>query len=130
MLTKIGGKEISFNIFSISSIKFSYSYSPSNFISFMAYNDSKLCNILTAQYLHRRLCKHNVTVVSCHPGNLVYTNLQRYWWLLRVLYFLFSPFTKSAVRYKIRLNSFELKIDFLKFKEPRSFNSNILCCYR
>ncbi|KAH9529448.1 hypothetical protein DERF_003333 [Dermatophagoides farinae] len=69
---------------------------PSNFISFMAYNDSKLCNILTAQYLHRRLCKHNVTVVSCHPGNLVYTNLQRYWWLLRVLYFLFSPFTKSA----------------------------------
>ncbi|KAH7642251.1 short chain dehydrogenase-like protein [Dermatophagoides farinae] len=71
-------------------------WSPSNFISFMAYNDSKLCNILTAQYLHRRLCKHNVTVVSCHPGNLVYTNLQRYWWLLRVLYFLFSPFTKSA----------------------------------
>ncbi|XP_075677072.1 WW domain-containing oxidoreductase isoform X1 [Dermatophagoides pteronyssinus] len=71
-------------------------WSPSNFISFMAYNDSKLCNILTTQYLNRRLGKQNVTVLSCHPGNLVNTYLQRYWWPLRLLYFLVSPFTKSA----------------------------------
>ncbi|OTF69913.1 short chain dehydrogenase-like protein [Euroglyphus maynei] len=62
----------------------------------MAYNDSKLCNILTALYLRNRLGKHNVTVLSCHPGNLVNTYLQRYWWPLRLLYFLVSPFTKSA----------------------------------
>lgn len=63
----------------------------------MAYNDSKLFNILFANELHRRLYKHNVTVLSCHPGNLVYTNLQRYWWPLRLIYFLARPFTKGSV---------------------------------
>lgn len=71
-------------------------WSSSNFVSFMAYNDSKLFNILFANELHRRLYKHNITVLSCHPGNMVFTNLQRYWWLLRLVYFLARPFTKGS----------------------------------
>lgn len=65
----------------------------------MAYNDSKLFNILLANKLHRSLGRYNISVVSCHPGNMVYTSLQRNWWLLRLLYFIVRPFTKSAVRF-------------------------------
>lgn len=49
-----------------------------------------------ANELQRRLEQHNVTAVSCHPGNLVYTNIQRYWWPLRLVYRLAQPFTKTA----------------------------------
>lgn len=62
----------------------------------MAYNDSKLFNTIMANELHRRLAQYNVTALSCHPGNLVYTNIQRYWWPLQLLYLLAKPFTKTA----------------------------------
>lgn len=74
-----------------------HEWTSSNFIAFMAYNDSKLLNLLFANELHRRLYKDNITVLSCHPGNLVFTNLQRNWWPLRLLYLLARPFTKSSV---------------------------------
>ncbi|KAI7697774.1 hypothetical protein SSS_01115 [Sarcoptes scabiei] len=71
-------------------------WNPRRYISFMAYNDSKLCNILFAKYLQKRLIDSHVSVVSCHPGNFVQTEIKRYWWLLRILYFLVKPFTKTA----------------------------------
>lgn len=49
-----------------------------------------------ANELQGRLKDANVIVVSCHPGNLVYTNLQQHWWPLRLLYWLAWPFTKSV----------------------------------
>ncbi|XP_078041246.1 WW domain-containing oxidoreductase isoform X1 [Augochlora pura] len=58
-----------------------------------AYNDSKLCNILFAQELAKRW--PTVSVFSCHPGNLVSSNLSRYSWMMRLLFMLVRPFTKS-----------------------------------
>ncbi|XP_015126762.1 WW domain-containing oxidoreductase isoform X2 [Diachasma alloeum] len=58
-----------------------------------SYNDSKLCNILFAQELARRW--PSVNVFSCHPGNMVSTELSRYSWLYRFLFALVRPFTKS-----------------------------------
>lgn len=58
-----------------------------------AYNDSKLCNILFAQELARRW--PSVSIFSCHPGNMVSSSLSRYSWILRFLFTLVRPFTKS-----------------------------------
>ncbi|XP_011311594.1 WW domain-containing oxidoreductase isoform X1 [Fopius arisanus] len=61
--------------------------------SMASYNDSKLCNILFAQELARRW--PSVSVFSCHPGNMVSTEISRYSWLYRFLFALVRPFTKS-----------------------------------
>ncbi|XP_011506541.1 PREDICTED: WW domain-containing oxidoreductase [Ceratosolen solmsi marchali] len=58
-----------------------------------AYNDSKLCNILFAQELARRW--PTVSIFSCHPGNMVSSDLSRYSWMYRFLFALVRPFTKS-----------------------------------
>ena len=60
-----------------------------------AYNNSKLCNILFAQELANRW--PSVNVFSCHPGNMVSSSLSRYSWILRILFMLVRPFTKSLV---------------------------------
>ncbi len=76
-------------------------FSPSsrNFVSLMAYNDSKLCNILFSNELNRRLSSHKVISNACHPGNMISTNISRNWWLMRALYATVRPFTKSLVSF-------------------------------
>ncbi|KAJ8680938.1 hypothetical protein QAD02_016725 [Eretmocerus hayati] len=58
-----------------------------------AYNNSKLCNILFAQELSRRW--PSVGILSCHPGNMVSSDLSRHSWIYRFLFALVRPFTKS-----------------------------------
>lgn len=63
--------------------------------SMMAYNNAKLCNVLFAKMLAKKLRDKGISVFVLHPGNLVSTSLSRYWWVVRVLFFLVRPFTKS-----------------------------------
>ncbi|CAG0886737.1 unnamed protein product, partial [Darwinula stevensoni] len=63
--------------------------------SMMAYNLSKLHNILFTNALNRRLAPHGVCCNAVHPGNLVYTELSRSSWFMRVLFFAGRPFTKT-----------------------------------
>ncbi|XP_050316166.1 WW domain-containing oxidoreductase [Anthonomus grandis grandis] len=60
-----------------------------------AYNNSKLCNVLFARQLALQLQERGISVFSCHPGNMVYSNLSKSWWLYRILFALARPFTKS-----------------------------------
>ncbi|XP_067002750.1 WW domain-containing oxidoreductase [Anabrus simplex] len=69
--------------------------SASQYWSMMAYNNSKLCNVLFATELGRRWEKKGICVNSLHPGNLVSSNLSRHWWFYRFLFALVRPFTKS-----------------------------------
>ncbi|OXB63427.1 hypothetical protein ASZ78_002408 [Callipepla squamata] len=61
----------------------------------LAYNRSKLCNILFSNELNRRLSPHGVTSNSVHPGNMIYSSIHRSWWLYTLLFTLARPFTKS-----------------------------------
>uniref|UniRef100_A0AAY4BKD6 WW domain-containing oxidoreductase n=1 Tax=Denticeps clupeoides TaxID=299321 RepID=A0AAY4BKD6_9TELE len=63
--------------------------------SMLAYNRAKLCNILFSNELNRRLSPHGVTSNAVHPGNMMYTNIHRSWWLMTLLFTLARPFTKS-----------------------------------
>lgn len=69
----------------------------SRFVPLMAYNDSKLCNVLFASQLNKRLSRHNVCSNSLHPGNMVSTGISRNWWFYRLLFAAVRPFTKSPV---------------------------------
>jgi len=66
-----------------------------NFWPMVQYNRTKLCNILFSNELNRRLCKYGVTCNSLHPGNLVFTSLPNSSYLLKLLYLIAKPFTKS-----------------------------------
>ncbi|XP_071036544.1 WW domain-containing oxidoreductase isoform X2 [Parasteatoda tepidariorum] len=68
---------------------------PDKFYSIMAYNDSKLCNILFSNELNRRLSSKGVFSNAVHPGNVVSSYLSRNWWFYRILFALIRPFTKS-----------------------------------
>ncbi|KRT82518.1 dehydrogenase, partial [Oryctes borbonicus] len=61
----------------------------------MAYNNSKLCNILFARYLAKKWQSDGISVFSLHPGNMVSSSLSRNWWLYRLLFAFVRPFTKS-----------------------------------
>ncbi|XP_055000978.1 WW domain-containing oxidoreductase isoform X3 [Sorex araneus] len=61
----------------------------------LAYNRSKLCNILFSNELHRRLAPRGVTCNAVHPGNMMYSAIHRGWWLYTLLFTLARPFTKS-----------------------------------
>nr|XP_033798018.1 WW domain-containing oxidoreductase isoform X2 [Geotrypetes seraphini] len=63
--------------------------------SMLAYNRSKLCNILFSNELNRRLSPHGVTSNALHPGNMMYSALHQSWWVYTVLFTLARPFTKS-----------------------------------
>ena len=76
-----------------------------------AYNNSKLCNILFAHELARRWS--TISVFSCHPGNLVSSNLARQSWLFRLLFAFVRPFTKSLVNNSILITNAE---DYFFFK--------------
>ncbi len=65
--------------------------------SIAAYNQSKLCMLLLAMELHRKLAKSAVSCFSVHPGNMVRTGISRHWWVWRILFALVSPFAKSPV---------------------------------
>ncbi|XP_074598109.1 WW domain-containing oxidoreductase-like isoform X2 [Brevipalpus obovatus] len=69
--------------------------SANRFVPIMAYNDSKLCMNLINRYLAQMYQNYNVTVHCLHPGNAIYTSLQRNWWFYRLGFFLIRPFTKS-----------------------------------
>ena len=70
---------------------------PSGYWDIMAYNNSKLCNVLFGVELHKRLGPRKIDVFSLHPGNLVSTSLPRRSCWLRLLFALVRPFTKSLV---------------------------------
>uniref|UniRef100_A0A8C3P317 WW domain-containing oxidoreductase n=1 Tax=Cyanoderma ruficeps TaxID=181631 RepID=A0A8C3P317_9PASS len=61
----------------------------------LAYNRSKLCNILFSNELNRRLSPHGVTSNSVHPGNMIYSSIHQNWWVYTLLFTLARPFTKS-----------------------------------
>ncbi|XP_072728490.1 WW domain-containing oxidoreductase isoform X5 [Ciconia boyciana] len=63
----------------------------------LAYNRSKLCNILFSNELNRRLSPHGVTSNSVHPGNMIYSSIHRNWWVYTLLFTLARPFTKSMI---------------------------------
>ncbi|XP_055683892.1 WW domain-containing oxidoreductase [Lutzomyia longipalpis] len=71
------------------------SVSESKYSSMMAYNNSKLCNVLFARELGKRWQNRGISVFVCHPGNLVSTSLSRHWWLFRLFFAIVRPFTKS-----------------------------------
>ncbi|KAF5279773.1 hypothetical protein FQR65_LT15272 [Abscondita terminalis] len=60
-----------------------------------AYNNSKLCNVLFARRLAKKLQHKGISVFSLHPGNMVSSDLSRHWWLYRFFFALVRPFTKS-----------------------------------
>nr|XP_016852696.1 PREDICTED: WW domain-containing oxidoreductase isoform X1 [Anolis carolinensis] len=61
----------------------------------LAYNRSKLCNILMSNELNRQLSPHGVTSNAVHPGNMMYSSLHQNWWVYTLLFSLARPFTKS-----------------------------------
>ncbi|KAF2881212.1 hypothetical protein ILUMI_24958 [Ignelater luminosus] len=61
----------------------------------VAYNNSKLCNVLFARLLAKNWQSEGILVSSLHPGNMVSTSLSRNWWLYRLFFALVRPFTKS-----------------------------------
>jgi len=65
------------------------------FIPMMAYNDSKLCNLLFTHQFNMRYRNHGINVNACHPGNMISSDLSRNWWFYRILFFFVRPFTKS-----------------------------------
>lgn len=67
----------------------------SKYWSMIAYNNAKLCNVLFAHELGRKLQRRGISVFVLHPGNMVSTGIQRYWWFYRLLFAVVRPFTKS-----------------------------------
>lgn len=67
----------------------------SKFWSMVQYNNGKLCNVLFAHELGRRLASKGISVFAVHPGNMVSTDLSRHFWLYRLLFAIVRPFTKS-----------------------------------
>ncbi|KOB74402.1 WW domain-containing oxidoreductase [Operophtera brumata] len=47
------------------------------------------------QVLSKEWASKGIHVNSLHPGNMVYTNLSKSWWLFRLAFLLVRPFTKS-----------------------------------
>ncbi|XP_028169074.1 WW domain-containing oxidoreductase isoform X2 [Ostrinia furnacalis] len=73
----------------------SLSMSREQYTSMMAYNNSKLFNVITAKVLSQEWKSKGIRVNSLHPGNMVFTNLSKSWWLFRLAFALVRPFTKS-----------------------------------
>lgn len=65
--------------------------------SIVAYNQSKLCNLLFSMELNRRLKPKGVTCNAVHPGNLIYTALSNNSWFYWLFFLMSRPFAKSSV---------------------------------
>ncbi|XP_043937522.1 WW domain-containing oxidoreductase-like [Protopterus annectens] len=63
----------------------------------LAYNRSKLCNILFSNELNRRSSPRGVTSNALHPGNMMYSSIHQNWWVYTLLFAFARPFTKSMV---------------------------------
>lgn len=61
----------------------------------VAYNQSKLCNLLFAFELNRRLSPYGVHCNAVNPGSLIHSKLKRHSYFLKLLFALSRPFTKS-----------------------------------
>jgi len=61
----------------------------------LAYNQSKLCNVLLSCELNYRLEKRGVTCNAVHPGNMISSHLPRNWWFYRFIFAMVRPFSKS-----------------------------------
>ncbi|XP_015837994.1 WW domain-containing oxidoreductase [Tribolium castaneum] len=68
---------------------------PAKYWDMTAYNNSKLCNVLFARLLAKKLQPLGISVFSLHPGNMVSSKLARNWWLYRIFFAFVRPFTKS-----------------------------------
>ncbi|XP_066205586.1 WW domain-containing oxidoreductase isoform X3 [Saccopteryx leptura] len=75
--------------------------SKNDYWAMLAYNRSKLCNILFSNELHRRLSPRGVTSNAVHPGNMMYSSIHRNWWVYTLLFTLARPFTKSMMDLKV-----------------------------
>ena len=64
------------------------------FTPIYAYNNSKLWSLMFAMEADVRW--RDVCCVAVHPGNMIYTNLSRHWWLYRLLFAAVRPFAKSV----------------------------------
>lgn len=64
--------------------------------SIVAYNQSKLCNLLFSMELNRRLKPKGVTCNAVHPGNLIYTALSKNSWFYWLFFLMARPFAKSS----------------------------------
>ena len=64
----------------------------------VAYNQSKLCNLLFAFELNRRLSKYGVFCNAVHPGNLIYSGLTKHSYIYQALYLMCRPFSKSTTQ--------------------------------
>ncbi|XP_068632667.1 WW domain-containing oxidoreductase isoform X2 [Battus philenor] len=65
------------------------------FSSMMAYNNSKLYMVIVSKILSEKWKEKGISVNSLHPGNMVYSNLSKTWWLYRLVFLIVRPFTKS-----------------------------------
>ncbi|RMX45186.1 hypothetical protein pdam_00022662 [Pocillopora damicornis] len=63
--------------------------------SIVAYNQSKLCNLLFSMELNRRLKPKGVTCNAVHPGNLIYTSLSHTSWFYWIFFVMARPFAKT-----------------------------------
>ena len=96
-----------------------------------AYNLSKLCNVLFSMHLNKLLSPYGVTSLSLHPGNVMWTSLQRNWWFYKVIFFLARPFTKSMVSEEFKClckQAHRITGSYLDFRE-RVQISGILCVW-
>lgn len=89
--------------------------------SIVAYNQSKLCNLLFSMELNRRLKPKGVTCNAVHPGNLIYTSLSRTSWLSWLLFVIAKPFAKTPV--SVNQN----QINFYYVNAFKIFHSVVLC---
>lgn len=70
----------------------------SGYSDITAYGQAKLCNVLFANELHRRVKDRGVSANSLHPGALIGTDIGRSSLLARVVMTLASPFTRTLAQ--------------------------------
>ena len=70
--------------------------SKSSYWPLLAYNQSKLCNLLFVKQLQLRL--PHVTCLAVNPG-MTSTSLARHSWLMKAAYAVLWPFSKSVVSF-------------------------------
>lgn len=66
--------------------------------SIVAYNQSKLCNLLFSMELNHRLKPKGVTCNAVHPGNLIYTSLSKTSWFYWIFFVVARPFAKTPAQ--------------------------------
>ncbi|KAK2142914.1 hypothetical protein LSH36_898g00043 [Paralvinella palmiformis] len=91
---------------------------PEYYRAILAYNQSKMCNVLFALECHRRFAKFGITSNVLHPGNVISTNITRHWWLWKVIFTMVRPFAKSKVRKGSKIRNAAEGLEILAYKIP------------